>query len=582
MTTREVNRIIAAASAACLGIVLVSPLSCSSDTEHVHLQNGDAGSGDAGGPTASGGMMSGLAGASSGGTESGAGGVTGDAGALSSGGTGGVSCDAGCILICQAGICDCDCSTAGGTGGLTGGTGGIVGAGGSTGGTGGVVGTGGSTGGAGGTGGNAGTGGAAGGTGGATGGTTGSGGIVGAGGATGGTSGSGGSGGTGGATGGTAGTGGIVGIGGGVTGGAAGSGGSGGCMRTTDDDEVCREHGYPPQAFFCTAPAVFPSTACVIYLPIGSGDGVCCPDEYVTCPDQPPADGSSCSEDVYCTWGSHPEPSCRTDGSCSNGTWSVFDPPASCSDPLLGAECPAAPGDIAIGATCTPGGLVCDYPTGDRCTCTDCSVEDPSCGPMGNYTWRCWSPPADCPTYYPNLGSVCDLPADTSCRYTCADIAVCSAEGIWGAGGFECPDCNAPDTPIATPSGSRPVAELRPGDLVYSVHRGEHVAVPVLQVRSKPQRSHYVMRVVLETGATLQISATHPTTDGRTLGDLTANDTLDGVRVVSAELVPYTYSHTYDILPASDTGAYYAGGVLIGSTLRAPIRVEAPLAPMSR
>ncbi len=44
-----------------------------------------------------------------------------------------------------------------------------------------------------------------------------------------------------------------------------------------------------------------------------------------------------------------------------------------------------------------------------------------------------------------------------------------------------------------------------------------------------------------------------PTADGRTMGDLVADDRLDGVWVVSAELVPYRHSHTYDILPASDT-----------------------------
>jgi len=597
MTTRGVNKTIAAASAACLGIVLVSPLSCSSDTENGHLQSGDAGSGDAGGESATGGMATGQAGASSGGDATGFGGSTGDAGALSGGGTGGAS--------------------AGGAGGTTGGTGGVVGSGGSTDDTGGSAGEGGSTGGVGGSGGVVGSGGATGGTGGiaATGGsagalsgggtgglscpagcivicqagicdcdcssaggsagtTGGTGGIVGAGGSTGGAAGSGG------ATGGTGGSGGVGGTGG-ATGGAAGTGGFG-CERRTDDDEVCREYGYPPRAFFCAAPALPPSSACVIYLPIGSGDGVCCPDEYVTCPDEPPADGSSCSEDISCTWGSHPEPQCRTRGSCSGGTWNVYEPPAYCGEPLLGDDCPAAPGDIATGASCSPGQLVCDYPTGDRCACSDCTVEEPSCGPVGDYTWSCWSPPADCPTYYPNLGSVCDLPADTSCTYTCASIATCSAEGVWMSGGNYCPDCNAPGTPIATPNGSRPVAELRPGDLVYSVHRGELTAVPVTLVRSKPQRNHHVMRVVLESGTTLEISATHPTADGRVLGDLAPGDQLDGVRVVSAELVPYVHSHTYDILPASDTGTYYAGGALIGSTLRSPVQVEAPAAPASR
>ena len=41
-------------------------------------------------------------------------------------------------------------------------------------------------------------------------------------------------------------------------------------------------------------------------------------------------------------------------------------------------------------------------------------------------------------------------------------------------------------------------------------------------------------------------------------------------RVLSAEMVPYTHDRTYDILPASDSGTYVAGGALIGSTLRVP------------
>ena len=63
------------------------------------------------------------------------------------------------------------------------------------------------------------------------------------------------------------------------------------------------------------------------------------------------------------------------------------------------------------------------------------------------------------------------------------------------------------------------------------------------------------------------------------MGDLAADDRLDGVRIVSAELVPYRHSHTYDILPASDTGTYYAGGVLVGSTLATAQRIAAAPRP---
>jgi hypothetical protein len=40
--------------------------------------------------------------------------------------------------------------------------------------------------------------------------------------------------------------------------------------------------------------------------------------------------------------------------------------------------------------------------------------------------------------------------------------------------------------------------------------------------------------------------------------------------VASAELVPYGYDATYDVLPASSTGTYFVAGALIGSTLFVP------------
>jgi hypothetical protein len=37
--------------------------------------------------------------------------------------------------------------------------------------------------------------------------------------------------------------------------------------------------------------------------------------------------------------------------------------------------------------------------------------------------------------------------------------------------------------------------------------------------------------------------------------------------------VPYAYDRTYDILPASESGGYFAGGVLIGSTMKPNARL---------
>jgi hypothetical protein len=141
--------------------------------------------------------------------------------------------------------------------------------------------------------------------------------------------------------------------------------------------------------------------------------------------------------------------------------------------------------------------------------------------------------------------------------------------------------CAAPDTPIATPEGSRPIASLRRGDLVYSVDRGHVVTVPIRALRRVPARDHVVARLVMATGATLEISGVHPTADGRTIADVHAGDDLDGVRVVAASVVPYAHDATYDILPDSDTGTYFAGGILIGSTLAraATFEAAAPTAP---
>ena len=91
--------------------------------------------------------------------------------------------------------------------------------------------------------------------------------------------------------------------------------------------------------------------------------------------------------------------------------------------------------------------------------------------------------------------------------------------------------------------------------------------VPIAQVGRTHVANHHVVRVVLANGSTLEISPGHPTADRRTFADLRAGSELDGVLVVSAELISYEHEYTYDILPASDSGTYYAGGVLIGSTM---------------
>ena len=140
--------------------------------------------------------------------------------------------------------------------------------------------------------------------------------------------------------------------------------------------------------------------------------------------------------------------------------------------------------------------------------------------------------------------------------------------------------CASPNTPVATPDGNKPISSLAVGDLVYSVDHGRVTIVPITRTNRTPVKGHSVVRAVLESGAALEISALHPTADGRNFGALRSGDRLDGVRIVSATTIPYSYDATYDILPDSDTGAYFAGGVLVGSTLAAePVRVTDVTAP---
>jgi len=114
------------------------------------------------------------------------------------------------------------------------------------------------------------------------------------------------------------------------------------------------------------------------------------------------------------------------------------------------------------------------------------------------------------------------------------------------------------------------MASLVEGDLVYSVHRGAILAVPVRKTQRNPVTNHSVMRVLLADGREIEISGGHPTADGHSFAELHAGSSLGGVDVVSVQRVPYAHPYTYDILPDSDTGTYFAAGALIGSTMAKP------------
>lgn len=137
-------------------------------------------------------------------------------------------------------------------------------------------------------------------------------------------------------------------------------------------------------------------------------------------------------------------------------------------------------------------------------------------------------------------------------------------------GGITCQagKCASPSTPIATPSGERPISEIQVGDQVFSMHQGSLQAVPVRRTHRTRVFGHQVVRVELRGGGVLEISGGHPTAEGGTFADLRPGGRLGKLEVGAVKVVPYLHPYTYDILPDSDTGTYVAGGALIGSTLR--------------
>lgn len=133
-----------------------------------------------------------------------------------------------------------------------------------------------------------------------------------------------------------------------------------------------------------------------------------------------------------------------------------------------------------------------------------------------------------------------------------------------------CPRCLAINTLIDTPGGPMAVQDLRVGMSVWTLDvAGRRVAASVVQVaRVRAPTTHQMTRLRLDDGREVFASPGHPTADGRTLAQLRRGDALNDARVVSAERIRYAENYTYDILPAGGAGAYWANGILLGSTLR--------------
>ena len=296
------------------------------------------------------------------------------------------------------------------------------------------------------------------------------------------------------------------------------------------------------------------------------------------CAASPPKDGGACKprpssgtqfgfSSADCSWGDDPRPACRTRGVCANGAWSITAPGDSCSVAAKPPACADAP--PKEGATCADPMLQCWYDNGSVCSCSSCQggSQYPICRTISPPVWACVPPPDGCPNPPPQAGSPC-TDAKLQCGTSC-ELPIRCENGAWQYGQAMCPICASPDTPIATPSGDRPIAELRVGDLVYSVDRGAIVPVPIARVGSTPVAHHQVLRITLGDSGVIEISPGHPLANGKPLSSLSPGAEMDDQhRVRSIELVPYMHDRTYDILPSSSTGTYFAAGVLLGTTLQ--------------
>ncbi|HWQ95955.1 MAG TPA: Hint domain-containing protein [Candidatus Methylomirabilis sp.] len=132
-----------------------------------------------------------------------------------------------------------------------------------------------------------------------------------------------------------------------------------------------------------------------------------------------------------------------------------------------------------------------------------------------------------------------------------------------------CPICLSESTTIDTPNGYIFVTSIKEGDAVWTsdIHGIRQIA-RVLKTTKVQVKNHQMSHIVLDNGRQIYVSPNHPLADGRPIGSIAVGDIVDGAKVIMAELVPYQGNYTYDILPSGDTRTYWAGGILLRSSIR--------------
>ena len=242
---------------------------------------------------------------------------------------------------------------------------------------------------------------------------------------------------------------------------------------------------------------------------------------------------------------------------------------------------------LTCGAGCSSVGLIKPTPTPQPVACT---MEAKQC-PDGSYVGRT-GPNCEfsaCPTSEPTPitnqdGKTCNGPDDASCGsgYQCMQDCGppvarindppppyhCQTDAFAKSPRM-CPICLASNTLIATPNGDVKVTDLKVGMAVWSPDaQGKKTMRTIIKLSRTPvPPTHKVVRLVLSDSRQLWVSPDHPIMNGLPVMSLQIGDNYDGATVVSAVLVPYWDTATYDLLPDGDTGAYWANGILLKSTL---------------
>lgn len=292
-----------------------------------------------------------------------------------------------------------------------------------------------------------------------------------------------------------------------------------------------------------------------------SDEGVACTMEAMVCPDGSAVgrSGPNC-EFTPCPGTPAPSPSvnCTSDAQCPPGTLCQAVQGAGTVSPdgqpstftIVLGECRQKEGTrCATDGECQAG-MLCHYRV-----CT---------APQGG---ECAGPDGDCAQGYrcvqecgPPVARQDDPPPGWRCLLE--EVA---------AKPRNCPICLASNTVIDTPYGPMGVKDVAAGTLVWSIDRyGNRITAEVLRVSRTPVLpTHHVIHVVMKDAREVWASPDHSTLDGRRVADLRVGSTFDGSIVVAADVVPYWDSATYDLLPAGDTGAYWANGIVLGSTLSA-------------